>query len=331
MKKRADGRYQVSVVDPGGKRRFFYGKTKKEALRKLNDHISGRDLKKVPFNELAYEWYESHEPDLSPTTAKSYRSIIERSVDRFGSRNVFEISAKDISDHINGLGLSRKTAGNHLSVLKMIFKHAAVTCDLQRDPCANVRIIAGKRSEKRRALTREEIQTIKDNTDIPGGLFRFLLLCTGLRRGEALRLKYKDIDRKNKRIHVTKSAYYTSNKAQLKDPKTQSGSRDVVLLPDLEAVLPKGNKDRYIFSRDGSEPLTNKQARTLWDNYIKRTGLNVTPHYLRHTYATILFMSGIDVKTAQYLLGHSDIQTTMNIYTHMHETVLDRAIDKIKF
>ena len=186
-----------------------------------------------------------------------------------------------------------------------------------------------KPSTKRRALTDEEIDLIKNNIEAPGGLFAYTLLYTGLRRGEILRLQYKDIDRENKLIHVNKSAYYTSNKRKIKTPKTESGVRDVILLPDLEKVLPKGKANKYIFSVTGKEPYSDDQARTLWENYCKATGLTVSPHYLRHNYATILFKSGVDVKTAQYLLGHSDIHTTMNIYTHLQKSMLDERAKKI--
>ena len=66
------------------------------------------------------------------------------------------------------------------------------------------------------------------------------------------------------------------------------------------------------------ELIRNSNFTRLWDKYRTETGLNITPHQLRHAYATTLYDAGIDIKTAQYLLGHANIQTTMDIYTNLY-------------
>lgn len=66
-----------------------------------------------------------------------------------------------------------------------------------------------------------------------------------------------------------------------------------------------------------------------WEKCIKSVGLNITQHQLRHTYATLLYRSGIDAKTAQGLLGHSDVQTTLNIYTDIAEDIKKISVDKL--
>ncbi len=67
----------------------------------------------------------------------------------------------------------------------------------------------------------------------------------------------------------------------------------------------------------------------MWGSYQKNTGLTITPHQLRHAYATILYEAGIDVKAAQSFLGHSNIQTTMDIYTHLSEAKKIDSVDVI--
>lgn len=69
--------------------------------------------------------------------------------------------------------------------------------------------------------------------------------------------------------------------------------------------------------------------RRRWHKYIKATGLNITQHQLRHSYATILYRAGIDLKTAKNLLGHADVQTTLNIYTHLEKEISQNTFDKI--
>lgn len=75
--------------------------------------------------------------------------------------------------------------------------------------------------------------------------------------------------------------------------------------------------------------LLEHQLRKLWDNYRNETGLNATQHQLRHTYATMLFESGVDIKTAQDLMGHKDIRTMLQIYTHLSAAHKERNISKL--
>ena len=178
-----------------------------------------------------------------------------------------------------------------------------------------------------RAPTDEEIEIVKANINKPFGLFYFFVLYTGCRRGEALAIQFKDIDRKNKVIHITKSVYYEGCTPKIKKPKTKAGERTVPLLDILADKLPKGKPDHFLFG--GDSPLRKANMQDGIRSYKKKTGLNISPHYLRHGYATILFEAGIDVKTAQSLLGHSDFQTTMNVYTHMSAEHAQKGGEKL--
>ncbi len=203
----------------------------------------------------------------------------------------------------------------HLNIIHMIFSFAVVNDIIPVNPAEQVSIPRGLKRNSRRALTKEEIEIIKANVNKPFGLFYFFILYTGCRRGEALAIQFKDIDRENKVIHITKSVYFKSGKPEIKVPKTEAGKRVIPLLDVLAEKLPKGKQDNFLFGE--SEPLTGAQVKRMLNTYQKRTGLKITPYYLRHGYATILYDAGIDIKTAQGLLGHSDIQTTMNVYTHL--------------
>ena len=153
------------------------------------------------------------------------------------------------------------------------------------------------------------------------GIFAYFLLYTGCRRGEALALRYEDIDYENKTILINKSLYWQGNKAEIKSTKTKAGTRSIILLDALAAKLPKGTG--YVFG--GDAPLTNTAFRRRWDKYIKISGVTATCHQLRHLFATILYECGIDEKLAQELLGHSSITVTRNVYTHIRRQHLSAA------
>lgn len=166
----------------------------------------------------------------------------------------------------------------------------------------------------------EETEIVKNSFDCTFGLFAYFLLYTGCRKGEALALQFKDINYTTKMINVSKSVYYVSNKAELKLPKTDAGVREVILLTRLADKLPKGKPDDYIFGDDNGNPMTAKKFLIMWGKYCEETGLTITPHQLRHAYATILFEAGVDEKDAQELLGHANISTLRDIYTHISKT-----------
>ena len=111
------------------------------------------------------------------------------------------------------------------------------------------------------------------------------------------------------------------------NPKTEAGIREVPLLDCVYKVLKRGRGDQLIFPNTKNELIRNGNFNRLWDKYRAETGLTITPHQLRHAYATMLYDAGVDVKTAQYLLGHANIQTTMDIYTHLSKQRKENAAD----
>ena len=97
------------------------------------------------------------------------------------------------------------------------------------------------------------------------------------------------------------------------------------MLPALAAALPQ-KEHGYIFSNDGGKsPLPGWFVTDQFDAYRKRTGVTVSPHEIRHGYATALYEAGVDFKLAQKFLGHAQLSTTMDIYTD----ILDTRIDKV--
>ena len=153
-----------------------------------------------------------------------------------------------------------------------------------------------------------------------------LIYYTGMRWGEALALKWEDIDFSRKQIKIERSVYYVSTRPAIKEPKTESGKRKVPLLQPLETALNHKRQKGYIFTPDhGKSLLWESQAQGLYKKFQKETGIEVTAHQIRHGYATALFEAGIEAKIAQKLLGHAQITTTLDIYTHVRDEMLENA------
>lgn len=320
---RPDGLYEaIRVIN--GKRKAFRGHTPREVEQKMIDYQGEVERGKL-FKEIADEWEKRHYPTLSPTTVKGYKPACKRAVDCFGNTPIKQIAAPMVKRFIDSFAHNgpkqiprgKKTVTNQLLVVSLIMGYAVEIGEIPFNPCLHLpRPSAAKRVRREAASTEDEAK-IKANPK--EWFFPYLVLYTGLRCGEALALTYGDIDQNAGVIHVTKSVYYSDNNPRLKSPKSSAGVRDVPILDPLKPYLPK-SKDRslYLFSEDGGvTPLREHKFQQLWREYSERIGITCTPHQLRHSYATMLFECGVDVKDAQDLLGHSTAAMTQDVYTHI--------------
>lgn len=355
LKKRPDGLYQISVmVEQGGrkKRKYFYGHTQQEAKRKMmawqEERARGRS-----FEELAEEWHRKHWPEIRPGTQVCYTPALKRAEAAFAGRSTSSITPLDIKRAVDVMAAqqySHKSVATYLSVMNQIFNYAITLGEITVNPTTTISVPKGLPRAKREVPEDWKLDAIRANVEQPFGLFAYMLLYTGLRRGELLALQWRDIDFTQKQIYVRHGVSYarTGNQPDVGDTKTEAGERAVILMDRLIPHLWKrmGKPGEYVFG--GAKPMTQSVYRTAWRNYCIGAGLSeerqkvitrrrkrctvteqvpvVTPHQLRHAYATMLFEQEIDVKDAQAQLGHSRIDVTLDTYTHIRrEHVKDVA------
>lgn len=172
-----------------------------------------------------------------------------------------------------------------------------------------------------------------------------LLITTGLRRGELVGLKWKDIDVGAGVLHVERGVSYTHGSGVVvSSPKTSSSIRDVPLMPATVDVIErymedtkKKNpssiiKDAYLFHMRGDifRPIDPNAITRRVKRFMKNNGLpDLSPHDLRHSCATLLLAQGADVKSVQQILGHSDASTTLNFYVKADLQQMRAATDKM--
>ena len=335
MTQRKDGRW-LKVITTNGKKLYFYSSepTEKKAEKDIQKQILAyreKEANGVKFSDAADEYYESTDGKIAETTRHRYNSHVNRAKEFFGDEYMKDITIKDIEKFLGQMvqkGYANKTIRGQHSLLCLIFHYACVNFNLQNDPTRYVTVPKGKGIVTREALTEQEQKIVNDSIDKPFGLFAYTLMYTGLRRGEAIALKYSDIDFDKKIICVQRTAVYAgANDPIIKEPKTAAGKRSIVLLDCLAEKLPHKNTDEYVFT--GDKVMGNSWYTRRWEEYQKATGLTVTPHQLRHTFATILYEAEVLDKDAQSILGHADIATTRNIYTHIRETRISATADKL--
>lgn len=323
---RKDGRYQGYWHDKDGKRHTICDKDPCKLFMRIQEK---ENPAATTFADIAEDWKDRHWGRVSYKTAEAYAAPYRRIVERYGEDEPQAITAASIQAYLNELGrrgYSRRSVQMHRDILNMIFDSAIVAGAITANPCAAVSMPRNLPTTPRELPDDEAMEAIK-HSDAPFSLFAHICLYSGLRRGEALALRYEDIDREHGVIHVTKAVEFVGNNAQLKRPKTEAGYRDAVLLDVLAEKIPCGSG--YIFAREDGGLLTKIQYRKRWAAYCEAIGHKVTAHQLRHGFATILYEAGVQDKDAQELLGHSSITTTRDIYTHIRQTRRNETAEKL--
>lgn len=352
---------------PDGKRKFqtIYGKTIKEVEKKeveiksqlFNNSYIEND--KITVGEWAQEWLETYKTNLEYNTMIMYQSAVERHIiPMIGKTPVSQLKTIQIQKMLNQIVDEGKirTADVCRLTIKQIVKCAYQEQLLNRDITVGLQPIK-KLDKEKSVLTDGEIMALAQaELSQKERLFIELLWFTGIRKGEALALTLADIDLENKKISINKSIYFEVNSARVKAPKSKAGNRSVPIPDKLYPALAEymQNKDTFcLFPMSSGEYMSKQSFRLFWEGIKKKTiesaerinssrignanlycvddiiEINFTPHTFRHTYATNLYYAGVDVKTSQYLMGHSSIDVTLKIYTHLDTKKADMAIEKI--
>lgn len=340
MKRRSDGRFQKRITLPNGRVKFLYSSasSEREATKDFNRQmltLESEHQQLLNFDTVAQAWADEHFPTLQNNSLKLYRPCTNEAIAYFGNIPISEIQAPKIKLYLDMLTrkkFSKKTIKERYAVLKQIFNYALEMEYIQKNPCFFVKLKFPKEmtSAKRESATTEDVNIIKNiPNDVPFGFFAKFLLFTGCRRGEALAITPDDVDFENKTVTINKTVEWIGNTPQIKSqPKTAAGNRCIPIPEILLEEIRRRMKQTYVFQNSKGELYKSSQLTRAWDKLKKETGIKCTPHQLRHAYATMLFDAGIDVKTAQTWLGHTDIKTTLDVYTHLSESRKVQSTEK---
>lgn len=350
-KKRADGRFRVRY-----KGKEFYGATQAEAnakrdayRRELESGLREQTLG-INFGSYAIQWIETYKDSCSNRTYNAYVGIVNRAIDAIGDRRMKDITKMDIQKMLNSLkGYSTSTVKKYRMTLNSIFTAAVQDRVILTNPCYGVKL-PDSTSGTHRAITDEERDLIHQSVGHHDmALAAMVMLYAGLRRGEVLALDYTDIDLDAGFINVSKGIVFNGNQPILTTPKTDAGIRSVPIIEPLKTAF-EGMGGRVLSNERGSI-MSETAFKRKWDSYISfleslmngcqkrwygRTRehkaivaaggtlppwreCTIRPHDLRHSYVTMLYDAGTDIKTAMKWVGHADEQMIMRIYAHLTE------------
>lgn len=247
----------------------------------------------------------------------------------FGGYKLNEVKHDIVQAFYNSkMDLSASTADKIRIQLNMMFKSAIEDEYIDKNVMDSDRYILPTKKTERQPLTEEEFQQMVDalpQMKESDRLFVALCLYAGLRRGEVCALRWTDIDLKRGIIDVNGAIHIDGNQSVRGKTKSKAGIRQLPITTQLRAILEAASsKEGYIVG-GGDKPYSDTQIKNMYNRIGKVCPVlrSKKAHCLRHTFATFAASSKMDIKSLQTIMGHSDIGTTMNVYTHpMQERII---------
>lgn len=348
-RQRKDGKYE-SRFTINGKRYSVYADTLKECKEKdaeLREKIKSGlyvNNRNITLNQYYEEWKTARQGTIKGNTALNIESRYRNHIGpAMGHRKVVDIEKREIVHLQKQLAQKQKATTVNITIvqLKSIFNAAVADGIISRNPAAGVKPL--KLDEEtatktyHRALTEEEQRAFMEQAR-QEWLYELiaLLLCTGMRVGEATALTWNDIDYVNNVIHVTKTISRTAaGEYTIGTPKSKTSIRDIPLNDTIKGVL-KSQKEKLAFVHGNVISMTRTVFENVYGgmvynasvnsairnvlNRINRRGIEIehfSAHALRDTFATRYIEQGGSPQVLKTILGHSSLSMTMDLYSHV--------------
>lgn len=364
IKKRKDGYYEQKITVSTNVRRSVYGATPTEVRRKAKELIAETarydisNVKKMTVSTYMTHWLEEvKKPDLKPSSYDRVEQSLKYQIfPAIGHIQINSLTSNDVQKMINTIinEKSHSTAKKAYNNLNACMELGVQRGEILKNPVKGVKLPSSKVKERKEitAYTPEEIaaiveeakSTYKNGTPVYRyGYLIILILNTGMREGEPLYLKWKDVDLEKRHIYINGNVVEVKNREENAEskyvlleqdtPKTDKSTRYIPLndnavdaLENLRKIIK--DKDRVIATKNHTITSPRKVYKTM-ECILKKCGITDKEnlvHALRHTFATTLIRNGVDIKAVSEILGHEDVSTTLNTYHHVVEQQKHSAV-----
>lgn len=368
-RKRYTYRVAYSVYDPNEKRRKRTTKrgflTKKEAEDFLVEvNLNNEMLETKVVSLLSFQSVSDYMKTWLMTVVKNrvkestladYERIVNEYIaPKLGKHKLNEITGVILDEFFQSMATSGKTDGTGLSmrslqyikrILHKAFSDAVKRQYIENNPCDRMLFEFKGTKFVPTVYTGKEIKELLEaakgtRMEAPIAL---AALC-GLRRGEALAVTPADVDFDNGTISINKQIVRVHGSIKINTPKSQNSTRTVLMIPELAEILRRRityNEELYLESKSTSysKPIIRNVnngtynpavfSKEFHDFLISHKLKQLRFHDLRHTYATLLFSLGVPLKTTSELLGHSSVNITADIYTHLTDDAKKVAASRL--
>lgn len=367
-KKQKSGLYRTKVkigVDTSGKdiNKWISGSTKAELERARQDVVKhyilgiGAQEDKL-FGEYAVHWFKVHkEPGLSPSSKELYRTALNKDIlPEFSNRQMRAITASDIQVFVNRYADKSASKITYIiASLRGIFKQAYAELIIAKDPTLNIKKPNATAAKGKYVLKEDDRAAIvRTCVSHEHGAYLACMYYLGLRPGEVRGLQWGDFDWENNLVHIQRDIDFKAN-GYAGALKTASSNRYVPVPSPLKNILSAaiGADDAFLFKGETSgSALSKTSAERIWISLMVACGLAepvpaksnkyrasdlrskyrplFTPHALRHNYITMCWENGFDAYTTMRIVGHKSIKTTLDIYTHLSQKQMQKAVESVE-
>lgn len=348
--------------------KYISGRTKaeleSERRRVVEEYITGKQTASDrQFGAVAREWFAAldkkvQREEKSLGTLESYRTALNKDIlPVFGNRMMRSISVRQLQEFVDDFAGMSQTKITYVTVaLDKVFSLACTEKIIASNPMDDVEKPKASPPAEKRALTEAEREAvIRTSRTHPKGAYIACMYYLGARPGEIMGLQWGDFDWKKRLVHIQRDIDFKKKGVNKVGALKNAKSNRFVPIPDdlTEILLPlQCESERFLFEgeRSGGH-LAKSTADRLWielmvecdmaeplpenSNGYRASDIRsqyrpiITPHCMRHNYVTMCWESGIDVYTASKLVGHKSIKTTMDIYTHLSERQMEKAISDV--
>ncbi len=312
-------------------------RTKREAqnyiVKAKNEFLNGSvflQSTNITFGDVYKLWDEQHKTQVKESSDYINKSIIKKQIlPTFENLKVSKIKLPYCQNYINEL--SKDYSNKYVQMIKgiviQILDYAVKMEIIPTNYMKLTRVPKQIETKEKKFYTKKELlqflKIVKENYSNDIYIIFHLLAYTGMRVGELRALTWKDIDLKNKTLTINKNMMNVGSKSIISDTKTKTSER-IIFLDDTTIKELKSFRKNSVSLSITSRLVTNPSKYYIGDTLNKILSRfpelsKITPHGFRHTHATLLFEGGSNSKDVQNRLGHKDITTTLNTYTHITE------------
>lgn len=357
ISQRKDGRWEARYTNRFGKRKSLYGSTYNEIVDKLRtaEYEDSQKLNSIDDKVTMDEWYKIwistyKEKQCKDTTVATY----ERTYKHWISQDIGNIKVKDLTSiHLQKIINKLESKGTRelvRSIMVNMLKYATI-CEIVPKNIAMYLDIKRPGDEDCEAtfLSNEEIDIIMDYSKglVVNDIYRFALQ-TGMRCGEIIGLTWDNVDYNNNVIHISQQLVTIKDSEtnkwvnEIHTPKSQAGIRDIPMTQEAKEILKKQreknnvvkfpNKTDYVFLTKNNTPHFRASISKMSDRVRDKIQNdypdfpNFSPHTFRHTFASRMIKAGVKPKVLQKIMGHKQLQTTMDLYCHVDDDQIFEAM-----
>lgn len=295
------------------------------------------------YEQIYNLWYEEYKTTVKASTLlKTERVFKNHILPAFGNKPIQDIKPMDAQNQMNIWHKKLVRASMVMNYAGLVFDYAIRMQLINMNPTKVIKKPVRKESVREdkdmNFYDKDELKkfmaALENNNNFRAFVYFRLLAFTGMRKGESLALKWSDIDLEKQTLYINKAVSRSATGLYIQTPKTPSSIRRISIDDKTASILQEYKKespDGLVFQSEDGGILSPAKPRKWYLTAMKNLPddfKQISIHGFRHTHASLLFEAGASIKDVQSRLGHSDIQTTMDVYTHVSKTAKEQLANR---